>query len=71
MNAYVNTIGYDFPGASPHRAVSRSSRPAGRSASSPGDLAFPNGMAITADGATLVVAESTPTGHGLRHRPGR
>jgi sugar lactone lactonase YvrE len=58
-NAYVNTVGFDMtageavrPGhvvlATPDGTVRRVA----------GDLAFPNGMAVTADNATLVVAES-------------
>ncbi len=57
-NAYVNTIGFDFgegefaPGAvalvTPDGAVRRVA----------GELAFPNGMALTPDGSTLIVAES-------------
>ena len=57
-NAYVNSIGFDFPDeqfapgfvvlVTPEGAVRRVAE----------DLAFPNGMAITADGATLIVAES-------------
>ena len=36
------------------------------------DLWFPNGMAITPDDTTLIVAESyAEPAHGLRHRPGR
>ncbi|MQA83854.1 MAG: SMP-30/gluconolactonase/LRE family protein [Streptosporangiales bacterium] len=57
-NAYVNNIGFDFPEGefapgfvvlvTPEGAVRRVAE----------DLAFPNGMAITADGRTLIVAES-------------
>ena len=47
---------------SPHPAASCSSRPAGAVRRVADDLAFPNGMAITADGSTLIVAES----HGNR-----
>ncbi|HEX8804136.1 MAG TPA: SMP-30/gluconolactonase/LRE family protein [Acidimicrobiales bacterium] len=57
--AYVNTIGYEMmsgqppaPGAVARVAADGSARLVA------GDLAFPNGMAITPDGATLVVAES-------------
>ena len=57
-NAYVNTIGYDFPQGEPapgsvvRVAMDGSVEPVADG------LAFPNGMAITADGATLIVAES-------------
>jgi sugar lactone lactonase YvrE len=61
-NAYVNTIGYDFPGGEPAPGSIALATPGGAVRLVAGDLAFPNGMAITADGATLVVAES----HGNR-----
>ena len=57
-NAYVNTIGYDFPGGEPAPGSVALVSPGGAARLVAGDLAFPNGMAITADGATLVVAES-------------
>ncbi|GAB16515.1 putative lactone hydrolase [Gordonia effusa NBRC 100432] len=57
-HVFVNNIGFDFPGGefapgfigvvSPDRAVRRVAD----------DLAFPNGMAVTGDGSTLIVAES-------------
>jgi sugar lactone lactonase YvrE len=57
-NAYVNTIGFDFPGGqfAPGRIALVTSD--GVVSEVADDLAFPNGMAITPDGATLVVAES-------------
>jgi sugar lactone lactonase YvrE len=61
-NAYVNTIGFDFPGGEPAPGSIVLVTPRGVIRLVAGDLAFPNGMAITADGATLVVAES----HGNR-----
>ena len=57
-NAYVNNIGYDFPGGEPAPGSVVLATPGGAVRLVAGDLAFPNGMAITADGATLVVAES-------------
>jgi sugar lactone lactonase YvrE len=61
-NAYINNIGFDFPGGEPALG-SIALVPAGGAARLvAGELAFPNGMAITADGSTLVVAES----HGNR-----
>lgn len=57
-NAFVNTVGFDFPAEEPapgtvvHVGHDGVVRPVAD------DLAFPNGMAITADGSTLVVAES-------------
>ncbi|WP_327150721.1 SMP-30/gluconolactonase/LRE family protein [Nocardia sp. NBC_01329] len=71
-NAYVNSIGFDFPGGdfAPGFIVVVTSDGTVRRVAE--DLAFPNGMAITADGTTLIVAESyaeqltaydiTPTG---------
>ncbi len=61
-NAYVNTIGFDFPGGEPAPGSVALVAPSGSVRLVAGDLAFPNGMAITADGATLIVAES----HGNR-----
>ena len=61
-NAYVNNIGFDFPGGEPVPGCVALVTPAGTARLVAGDLAFPNGMAITEDGATLIVAES----HGNR-----
>lgn len=57
-NAYVNSIGFDFPGGefAPGFVVRVTSDGTVRRVAE--DLAFPNGMAITADGTTLIVAES-------------
>ena len=57
-NAYVNTIGFDFPGGEPAPGSVVLATPAGAVRKVADDLAFPNGMAITADGETLIVAES-------------
>ena len=57
-NAYVNTIGFDFPGGEPAPGSVVLVTPAGAVGKVADDLAFPNGMAITADGETLIVAES-------------
>ena len=58
-NAYVNNIGYDFPGGEPAPGLDRPGHPGRRGPRRwPADLQFPNGMAVTADGATLIVAES-------------
>jgi sugar lactone lactonase YvrE len=57
-NTYVNTIGFDFPGGQPAPGSVALVTPDGTVRVVADDLAFPNGMAITADGATLVVAES-------------
>ena len=61
-NAYVNGIGYDFPEGEPGPGLVVRITPQGDVRTVAEDLAFPNGMAITADGATLIVAES----HGNR-----
>jgi sugar lactone lactonase YvrE len=61
-NAYVNNIGFDFPGGEPAPGSVVLAAPEGAVRVVADDLAFPNAMAITADGATLVVAES----HGNR-----
>jgi sugar lactone lactonase YvrE len=57
-NVYVNSIGFNFPGEefAPGRVVLVT--PGGDVAEVADGLAFPNGMAITPDGATLIVAES-------------
>jgi sugar lactone lactonase YvrE len=57
-NAYVNTIGFDFPGGEYAPGVVVLVTPDGSVDQVAGDLAFPNGMAISPDGATLIVAES-------------
>ncbi len=57
-NAYVNTIGFDFPGGQPAPGSVVLVTPSGAVRKVADDLAFPNGMAITADGETLIVAES-------------
>lgn len=57
-NAYVNTIGFDFPGGEFAPGLVVVVTPDGNVQSVAHDLAFPNGMAITPDGSTLIVAES-------------
>jgi sugar lactone lactonase YvrE len=62
-NAYVNSVGFDMmadEAARPGHVVLATAD--GRVRRVAEDLAFPNGMAVTADNATLVVAES----HGER-----
>jgi sugar lactone lactonase YvrE len=62
-NAYVNSVGFDMTtgeAVRPGHVVLVTAD--GRVRRVAGDLAFPNGMAVTADNATLVVAES----HGPR-----
>ena len=57
-NAYVNNIGFEFPGGefAPGSVVLVT--PTGEVSLAAQGLAFPNGMALTQDGSTLVVAES-------------
>jgi sugar lactone lactonase YvrE len=57
-NAYVNNIGFDFPEEEFAPGIVVVVEPNGSVTLVAGDLAFPNGMAITDDGATLIVAES-------------
>jgi sugar lactone lactonase YvrE len=57
-NVYVNSIGFDFPGGEFAPGLIALVTPDGRVRQVAADLAFPNGMAITPDGATLIVAES-------------
>ncbi|PWU51287.1 gluconolaconase [Micromonospora sp. S4605] len=57
-NAYVNSIGFDFPGSEFAPGLVVLVSPEGHVEQVADDLAFPNGMAISPDGATLIVAES-------------
>jgi sugar lactone lactonase YvrE len=57
-NAYVNSIGFDFPGGEFAPGMIVRVTPAGIAGEVADDLAFPNGMAISPDGTTLIVAES-------------
>jgi sugar lactone lactonase YvrE len=57
-NVYVNSIGFDFPGGDFAPGLVALVTPGGTVERVAGDLAFPNGMAISPDGAVLVVAES-------------
>ncbi len=57
-NAYVNTIGFDFPGGEFAPGLLVLATPDGQVRQVAGDVAFPNGMAITPDGGSLIVAES-------------
>lgn len=57
-NAYVNNIGFDFPRSEPAAGLVVRVTPAGEIKQVADNLLFPNGMAITAGGDTLIVAES-------------
>ncbi|MEP6648609.1 MAG: SMP-30/gluconolactonase/LRE family protein [Lapillicoccus sp.] len=57
-NAYVNNVGFEFPGGEFRPGDIGLVRPDGQARKVADGIAFPNGMAVTADGRTLVVAES-------------
>jgi sugar lactone lactonase YvrE len=57
-NAYVNSIGFQFPGEDFAPGIVVRVTPDGTVTPVADGLAFPNGMAITADGSSLIVAES-------------
>ena len=57
-NAYVGTIGFDFPGGEVAPGSLALVAPDGRARQVADGLAFPNGLAITSDNRTLIVAES-------------
>ncbi|MGH2380291.1 MAG: SMP-30/gluconolactonase/LRE family protein [Candidatus Limnocylindria bacterium] len=57
-SAYVNSIGFDFPGEEFAPGIVVLVKPDGSVTPVADGLAFPNGMAVTADNATLIVAES-------------
>ena len=57
-NAYVNNIGFDFPAGEFAPGIVALVAPDGSAREVADGLAFPNGMAITPDNATLIVAES-------------
>lgn len=57
-NAYVNGIGFDFPEGEFAPGLVALVRPDGSVRQVADGVAFPNGMAVTPDGSTLIVAES-------------
>jgi sugar lactone lactonase YvrE len=57
-NAYVNSIGFDFPGGEFEPGFVVLVRPDGSVRRVAEGLAFPNGMAVAPDNSTLLVAES-------------
>jgi sugar lactone lactonase YvrE len=57
-NTYVNNIGFDFPAAEFAPGLIALITPDGRVRQVADGLAFPNGMAVTPDNSTLIVAES-------------
>jgi sugar lactone lactonase YvrE len=57
-NVYVNNVGFDFPGGEFAPGTVALVTPDGAARQVADGLAFPNGMVVTPDNATLVVAES-------------
>lgn len=57
-NAYVNSVGFEFPGGEFRPGSVVLVTPDGVVSPVADGVAFPNGMAITPDGSTLIVAES-------------
>src|SRR6185312_8166676 len=57
-NAYVGNAGFDFPAGSFAPGTLALITPDGRTRQVADELAFPNGMAVTPDNSTLIVAES-------------
>lgn len=57
-NAYVNNIGFDFPGGEPAPGTIALVTPDGSARQVADGLWFPDGMAVTPDNTTLIVAES-------------
>ncbi|HKB48542.1 MAG TPA: SMP-30/gluconolactonase/LRE family protein [Ktedonobacterales bacterium] len=57
-NAYVNNICFEFPGGEFRPGIIALATPDGVARQVADGLAFPNGMAVTPDNATLIVAES-------------
>ena len=58
-NAYANNVGFDLmAGEAPRPGVIALITPDGAVRQVADDVHFPNGMAITADGSTLILAES-------------
>jgi sugar lactone lactonase YvrE len=57
-NTYVNNIGFDFPTGEFAPGLIALVTPDGRVRQVADGLAFPNGMAVTPDNSTLIIAES-------------
>ena len=57
-NAYVNNIGFDFPGGEFVPGIVALVTPEGAARQVADGVAFPNGMVVTPDNSTLVLAES-------------
>jgi len=57
-NAYVNNIGFEFPGGEFAPGTVALLTPDGQARQAADGVAFPNGMAVAPDNSTLIVAES-------------
>jgi sugar lactone lactonase YvrE len=57
-NIYLNNIGFDFPGGDFAPGIIALVTPDGAASPVADEVAFPNGMAVTADNSTLILAES-------------
>jgi sugar lactone lactonase YvrE len=57
-NAYVGNIGFDFPAGEFAPGFVALVRPDGRATRVADEIAFPNGIAVTPDNQTLILAES-------------
>ena len=57
-NAYINSIGFDFPGGEFAKGIIALVIPDGATRQVADGVAFPNGMVVTPDNATLILAES-------------
>jgi sugar lactone lactonase YvrE len=57
-NAYVNNVGFDFPGGEFAPGIVALVTPDGAARQVADGAAFPNGMLVTPDNSTLIVAES-------------
>jgi sugar lactone lactonase YvrE len=57
-NAYVNNVGFDFPGGEFAPGIVAVAAPDGSVRQVADGVEFPNGMAVTPDNSTLIVAES-------------
>ena len=57
-NAYLNNQGFDFPGGEFAPGTIALLKPDGSARLVADGIAFPNGMAVTPDNSTLIVAES-------------
>src|SRR2546421_799456 len=57
-NAYINNIGFDFPGGEFAPGILALVTPDGSARQVADGVAFPNGMVVTPDNSTLILAES-------------